>query len=184
MKNYTIAMTGMAAFFVIFGLSIFFESPALLYIASLIPIFVVPFLPDIRSNQYIKPGKNSRTFEVIQVCGNQESPTDTLVLFFPPDAIYWNRKILYISIDDIPRVSHLPNDDLTVTLTILKHDLRFNRKKKNQIGIYLPNLIERTRNLPYTIREVNRLIIRMEDIREQFMPANFAVSGKNVRINA
>jgi hypothetical protein len=170
-KNHMIFYSGLLLFLITFGLSVLFQSAILLYIASAMPMLVVPFLPDLQSSQFLKTRRN---VEIVRL--NEGDPaSETLVITFEPERIYWNRKYLYISLDKVESVSQLQSKEHTVAMTVLRHDLKF-QHKKNRIGIYLPNLIERLGAMPYTPNEVNRLVLRMDDVRDAIMPETMRVS--------
>lgn len=175
MRKNVITFTGIFLFLLTFALSIVLESPVILYIASGIPLCIVPFIPDIKSNQVIRPGKDKDHLKMVRLVGSDKSSSDLLIISFTPGYIQWNKKFLCFKLEDIPTVSSVSTDEYTAAVTVLKFDLRVEPKKGNRVGIYLPHLIERTTNLPYTINEVNRLTVCMEDIREHFIPNSISV---------
>jgi hypothetical protein len=170
-KNLIIFCSGLLLFLITFGMSVLFQSAILLYIASAMPMLVVPFLPDINSYQVLR---SQRHVEIVRL--NEGDPSsETLVITFDPARLYWNKKYVYIPLDKIEPVAELQSREYTVAMTVLRHDLSF-QHKKNRIGIYLPNLIERLKSMPYTPNEVNRLILRMDDVRDAIMPETMRVS--------
>lgn len=147
------------------------ESVYLLYAASVLPVVFVPFLPDFGSNQYIKPGKHQGQVETIRVVV-ESGASPLLLIRFQPGYVRWNKKMLYFSLNNLSAYPTLPiRSDLTVSLSVLKHDLRLHPRKKNWVGIRLGHLKERTRHMSYTLNEINRLVIRMEDVQELLPPA-------------
>ncbi|MDR6553761.1 hypothetical protein [Paenibacillus qinlingensis] len=144
-------------------LSIKSESTTYLYIASVCPLLVVPFLPDIRSNQYIKANGPVR---LITMESKDSGDSDFLVILFEPGYIKWNGGKLFFNLADNMKDVYVKPDPLAATLTVLKFDLLTHRRKKNWIGISLAQLQQRTEQLSYTTNEVNRLIIRISDIQE------------------
>jgi hypothetical protein len=94
-----------------------------------------------------------------------EDNAGLLVIEFKPGAVRWNKHLLYFQAEDIPTGSE-SNDEFTATLPVLKFDLKKHRLRKNWIGIRLSHLKERSASYSYTIDEVSRLVIHMEDIRE------------------
>lgn len=181
MKNKWIVLLGLAVFAAFFISSIVWESPLLLYIASAIPIFIVPFLPDLKTSQKLDPGR--RGVEIVKLAGGSGEP-EWLVVSFQPGTVYWNRKTLIIPYENAPTVRMVHADDYTAALTVLQYDLR--RKRKNgRIGVSLANLSERTAPMPFTIHEVNRLIIPLTDLDVTYKPASSsAVASPNVELQA
>lgn len=146
-------------------LSLMFQSTTYLYIASVCPLLVVPFLPDIRSNQYIKPKANGGV-RLISMENKDGGDSDFLVILFEPGYIKWNGGMLYFNLTDKMKDVYVKPDPFAATLTVLKYDLFTHRRKKNWVGISLSQLQQRTEQLSYTTNEVNRLIIRISDMQE------------------
>lgn len=165
--NKLLLAIGLILFLALFGASIWKQSPVLLYVASAIPIFIVPFLPDIRSSQKLHPSKQS--VQIVKLADTAGEEAEWLVVSFNPGTVYWNKKWLVIPTQGMSRVDEIYTDDYTASLTVLKYDLRTKKNRSGHISIYLPNLIERTANLRYTVDEVNRLVIRMDDL-DDLMP--------------
>lgn len=162
--NNVLLALGLLLFIGLFGASIWKQSPVLLYIASALPIFVVPFLPDIRTSQKLNSNKQSaQTVKLTDASGEE---ADWLVITFQPGTVYWNKKWLVIPTQGVTSVSEIHTDDYTVSLPVLKYDLRTKKKRNGQISIYLPNLLERTQSLSFTVDEVSRLMIRMDDLED------------------
>ncbi|MEF3302822.1 hypothetical protein [Paenibacillus sp. GYB003] len=182
MKNKWILLIGLLAFCAFFISSIVRESPLLLYIASSIPIFIVPFLPDLKTSQRLHPQRKG--VDIVKFGGSAGKP-DWLVVSFKPGTVYWTRKkTLVISYEDAPFVETVPTDDYTAALTVLKYDLRV-RPKSGRISVSLANLSERVAGLPYTVNEVNRLVIPLGDATE-LEPANppASVASRSVELQA
>lgn len=169
MKNIWFLLIGLMLFAAFFISSIVRESPLLLYIASAIPMFVVPFLPDIKTNQLLRPDR--RGVEIVKLADGTGA-AEWLVVSFKPGTVHWNRKLLLIPFQNAPTVRTIHTDEFTAALTVLKHDLRLRKGKRDTIGVRLALLAERTAGLPYTVHEVNRLIIPMADIEELTAPAS------------
>lgn len=173
--NKLLLALGLLLFFVLFGTSVWKQSPILLYIASAIPIFIVPFLPDIRTAQKLQPSKQS--VQIVKLTDASGEDAEWLVVSFNPGTIYWNKKWLVIPTEGMNPVNEIHTDDYTASLTVLKYDLRTRKNHAGKISIYLPNLIQRTNGLSYTVEDVNRLMIRMEDLQELMpLPAPTPVS--------
>lgn len=162
MKNKWLLLFSLIVFALFFISSIVRESPLLLYIASAIPIFVVFFIPDIKTSQRLKPNRNG--VEIVKLIGGSGEP-EWLIVTFKPGTIDWNRRQLSIPFRRAPAVESLPVDDYTAVLTVLPHDLRV-RPGSGRVGVSLANLSERTVGLPFTVHEVNRLVLTLADFTE------------------
>jgi hypothetical protein len=147
-------------------LAIKFESTAYLYIASIFPLVIVPFLPDIRSSQYIRTDKPGQHVRLIKLRRSEETPSDLLVIAFEPGFILWQKNMLYFKIEDAVTHAALLPEDYIVTMPVLKFDLKPHPRKKNWVGISLPQIIQRTQHLSFTTAEINRLVIFMKDLKE------------------
>lgn len=181
-KGYLLA--GLIIFAAFFGSSIFFESPLLLYIASAIPIFIVPFLPDIRTSQRLKP--EQKGVEIVKLISGDGGP-EWLVVSFRPGTVNWSRRTLIVPFEQAPTVESVPTDDYTAALTVLQYDLRVRKGRHGRFGILLSNLSERTAGMPFTVNEVNRLLIPLNDIAESMpvpMPSSAAVTSHSVELQA
>lgn len=153
--------------FVIFiVLAIVFESIDYLYAASLLPIFIVVFLPDIRSGQYLKAAKHGNRVRLIKLQGNEAAPDDLFIIAFEPGYVNWQRSILYFDIADAVTYAELQPESYTASMAILKYDLKLHPSKNNWIGVSLNQVVQRTKQLSYTTNEINRLVIQMQDIHE------------------
>ncbi len=160
--NRTLLILSLILFAIMFGASVWQESPILLYIASAIPIFIVPFLPDIPTSQKLSTGKQS--VEIIKRADASGEEAEWLVVSFQPGTIQWNRKWLVIPTEGVSVGSPNHTDDYTASLTVLKYDLKDRKNRNGTISINLPNLIQRMSGLSFTVEEANRLMIRMEDL--------------------
>ncbi|WNR43691.1 hypothetical protein [Paenibacillus roseipurpureus] len=166
MKSKLIGLLATSLLFLTFiVLSLSFQSTIYLYIASVFPLLIVPFLPDIRSNQYIKP-KSSGAVRLLTMENKDGGDSDFLVILFEPGYVKWNGGMLFFNLADKMKDVYVKPDPYAATLTVLKYDLLKHRSKKNWIGISLAQLQERSEQLSYTTNEVNRLIIRITDIQE------------------
>ncbi|MDF2669148.1 MAG: hypothetical protein K0R67_1454, partial [Paenibacillus sp.] len=92
--NRILLIVSLVIFAVLFGASVLRESPVLLYIASAIPIFIVPFLPDIPTSQKLHSGKQST--EIIKRSDPSGEEAEWLVVTFQPGTIQWNRRWLIV----------------------------------------------------------------------------------------
>jgi hypothetical protein len=147
-------------------LSLLFQSTTYLYIASVGPLLIVPFLPDIRSNQFIKPNRANGAVRLIKMEGDEGTDSDLFVILFEPGYVKWKRGKLFFNLDDIMKDVYVKPDPYAATMTVLKYDLFIQPRKKNWVGISLTQLEQRTAQLSYTTDEINRLVIRMSDLNE------------------
>ncbi|NOV00111.1 hypothetical protein [Paenibacillus planticolens] len=159
-------ITSSLLFLTFIVLSLVFESTTYLYIASVCPLLIVPFLPDIRSVQYIKPNQAKGAVRLITMENKDNSDSDFLVILFEQGFVRWNARRIYFNLDDIMKDVYVKPDPFAATMTVLKYDLFPHRSKKNWVGISLPQLEQRIGQLSYTTNEINRLVIQMSDVNE------------------
>ncbi len=175
-------ITSLLLFLTFIVLSLMFQSTIYLYIASVCPLLIVPFLPDIRSNQFIKPNQAKGAVKLITMENKDKADSDFLVILFEPGYVRWKRGKLFFNMEDIMKDVYIKPDPLAATMTVLKYDLFLHRRKKNWIGISLTQLEQRTEHLSYTTNEINRLVIRMSDVNELLQrPVNQpAAAGQSI----
>ncbi|MGG1556114.1 hypothetical protein [Paenibacillus ferrarius] len=163
-------MFGLLASFLLFVifivLSLVYQSTIYLYIASALPIAIVPFLPDIRTDHFVKANRTDGKVRLIAMENKNGSDTDFLVLLVEPGYLRWNRGRLYFNLADVMQDVYIKPDPMAATITVLKYDLQLHHRKKNWIGISLPQLAQRTEQLSYTTNEINRLLISVSDLQE------------------
>jgi hypothetical protein len=167
MKRSTYGLIISVLLFLIFiVLAIKLESTAYLYLASVLPLVIVPFLPDIRSSQYIRTDKPNQPVRLIKLRSSDESTGALFVIAFAPGYVNWHKNQLYFNFEDaVTYAALLPEDDI-VTMSVLKYDLKRHPRKKNWVGISLPQLKQRMKQLSYTTKEINRIVIQMKDLNE------------------
>lgn len=167
--------------FVIFiVLAIVFQSTNYLYTASILPLVIVPFLPDIKAGQFVDPAKSGNQVRLIRLQGNEPSASDLLVIAFEQGFVDWRRKTLYFRLEDAVPYASLQPEPYTVSIAVLGYDLKKHPRKKNWIGVSLQNIAGRTKHLSYTTNEINRLVIQLQDIRDlQQPPASRHTSAGN-----
>ncbi|WP_248929971.1 hypothetical protein [Paenibacillus hamazuiensis] len=166
-SNRIFLLLSVCLFALLIGLAVYKESSYFLYAASAIPLLIVPFLPDIKTNQYIKKGNSQPDVWLARTA--DESGPDRIVIGFEPGFIAWNKRRLYFCTDDIPAESgsaKAPSRDITASLSVLKFDLVPHPKKAGWVGIELANLAQRTQGMSYTVDDINRLILSAEDVEE------------------
>jgi hypothetical protein len=169
MKKTTIALLVASGLFVVLlGAAIYYQSSNFLYAASAVPILIVIFIPDIKSSQYIKPGRSNRVS--LSKSGGADGP-ELLAITFEPGYVNWRKRIVYFAVADaFDAPTDGTNDaaapDIIASLRVLKYDLLPARNNNRWIGIQLDNLKERSTSLAFSLDTVNRLAIPMDDIRE------------------
>ncbi|MDU0203907.1 MULTISPECIES: hypothetical protein [Paenibacillus] len=175
-------ITSSILFLTFIVLSLVFQSTTYLYIASVGPLLIVPFLPDIRSGQYIKPNQAKGAVRLITMENKDKSGSDFLVILFEQGFVKWDRRQLYFNLDDVMKDVYIKPDPFAATMTVLKYDLSLHRKKKNWIGISLPQLQQRMSQLSYTTNEINRIVIQLSDVNEllQKTVSQPAAAGRSV----
>src|SRR5690348_1670027 len=99
-KNIFAFLTAFVLFIVLLGLAVAYQSSRFLYAASAVPVLIVPFLPDIRTKQYLKPGKRGYPVNIFKTAG--EADAELLVIEFKPGAVRWNKHLLYFQAEDVP----------------------------------------------------------------------------------
>jgi hypothetical protein len=178
MKKKTLVwlLLGSLAFILLIILAVILQSAYLLYAASVVPLLIVPFLPDFRSNQWVKPWKTKNVEIYRNVTGEGTDP-DFVVIRFKPGAIKWRKNILYFPYAGLPVeiIAFGVKENLT-SITALKHDLVLHPRKKQWIGIRLTHLVERCSGLPYTLKDLNCVNIHWNDIIELLPPENISHS--------
>jgi hypothetical protein len=169
-------------FLIFILLAFMFQSTKYLYVASFFPLVIVPFLPDIRSNQYIRSDKDNAHVHLFKIQGQEASSSDLFVIVFEPGYINWRKKTIYFNSEEASVCTSLRQDPYTAAMPVLKYDLTRHPRKKNQVGISLPNLIQRTSQLSYTTEEINRFVIRMEDLNELIGRSSSRKSSVNTSV--
>jgi hypothetical protein len=180
MKKNTIALLIASALFVVLlGAAIFYQSSNFLYAASAVPILIVIFIPDIKSRQYIKPGRSKQVS--LFKSGGADGP-ELLSISFELGYLNWKKKVVYFaaaSAFDAPTEANaesVASSDIAASLSVLKYDLISSRHRNKWIGIKLDNLRQRSTSLNFSVDAVNRLVIHMDDIRE-YMDVNLVPSA-------
>jgi len=175
-KSICSAFAGILIFAVLIGLAFRYQSAYFLYAASIVPLVTVPFLPDIRTAQYLRAGKRSPSLRFYRTGEAAGTDPGLIIVEFAPGDILWNKHTVYFSLQDIAEArADSAEKKVAATLSVLKYDLVRHRRRKGWVGVRLAPLKERTAGLSFTLREVNRLAIRIEDIRELARPKTPAV---------
>lgn len=173
-RNGLIAWGGVIVFLLLIALAIVFESAYTLYVASILPIIVVPFIPDIPANQWLTTSNKKSGFRIYRTTPNAGDLSGLVVIECNKGAIRWKRNKLYFSMEGLP-VEHLDESSRATTLPVLAYDLLPHRRRKNSYGINLQYLCQRMATLAIEPNQVTRLIIRMEDL--QHFQQTKSVSG-------
>jgi hypothetical protein len=181
MRSRWLLWTSIVIFITFFVGSIWKQSPLLLYIASAMPIFVVLFMPDIRGVQKLK--LHQKGVDIVKLAGAAGEP-EWLVVSFRPGTIYWHRKTLHIPLESVETVQTVNSDEYTAALTVLSYDV-LPRKKSGYIRIALGHLAARTAGMPFTVNEVNRLLIPLVDVAQaDTTEAPTAVASQQMKLHA
>lgn len=160
-KRKKLWLSGIALLFIgLLLLAVILESEHFIYIASMLPIFMVLLLPDIRQDQYVRAkGTND-----IQLYQQQIGEEPMLMIAFQPGSIRWNNRRLYFRFEEMASAPLIPRTPSTASLAVLPYDLVPHPKKPGWMGIELRQLVERTSGLPYSTEEIARMTIRVSDL--------------------
>lgn len=137
------------------------ESPFFYYAASGVPMLLVPFLPNLRVKQIVP--LQDKHVKVVRMAGS-EADGDLLVVSFTPGYIRWGKTVLYIPIRNIPVETHAGDWESIVALKVSRSDLTARRPRRDCIAISLASMKEKTKGKSFSLRDVNRLIVRMQDV--------------------
>jgi hypothetical protein len=162
--NLKIFVLGLLIIVVCLALAFLLQSAYMLFAASIIPFLIAPFFPDLRTNQMINP--NSKSIQVYGVAGSNTAEPTYIVIEFKPGQIHWSQRLIYFSVDHIAVAKPGDYTNQAAALPVLRYDLVLRRGKKRWIGIYLRHLVERSSSFSFTINEVNRLVITMQDVKD------------------
>jgi hypothetical protein len=168
-------------FALLLGLSVYFESTKLIFVASAFPILIVAFLPDIKTSQYIRLSKSGQDVTITRT----PAESGLIVISFSNRSLSWKKRTLYFHIEDIrnaPIVQAAP-EEAAASIPVLKFDLLTHSRRKAWIGIQLNNLAERTEGMSFTTDEVNRLVLQLSDV-EQLMPLSAPAAAAQNSIQA
>ncbi|MCR8644949.1 hypothetical protein NV379_20045 [Paenibacillus sp. N1-5-1-14] len=164
-KNYIWLYVSIVAFIALCGLAFVFQSIYFIYAASAVPIIIVLFMPDMNGVQWIKPDKSKNNVLIYKVQSGDPSEADRVIISFEPGFVKWNKRHLYFSLDRIPSLPQAQAEEFITNLSVLASDLHMHKRKSGFVGITIPNLIERSKSMPFTTNEVNRFTIRLSDLQ-------------------
>jgi hypothetical protein len=160
-------LIGLLCIAICISLAYFLQSAYLLYAASILPFFILPFLPDLKTDQKIMPFHKDKSIQVYGVTSSDQSP-QYVVIEFKPGRIQWSKKTLYFSADHVAIAPTRSLKQDAVALPVLKYDLIIKKGKYRWVGIQLNHLIERSNTFPFRLKEVNRLVVSIQDIKDLF----------------
>jgi hypothetical protein len=165
-KHLWIFFTGIFIFFLLLGFSLLTQSAYLIYAASVVPLLTVPFIPDIRSNQWLKPSTRDENLLIYKLAEGEETEAEQIIIEFKPGTVNWKRHMLYIKLDNLTTLQQTSSISDAATVPILQYDLIAHPRKMHWFGIQLENVVERISSFSFTTKEVNRFTIRIQDIQE------------------
>jgi hypothetical protein len=163
-KYFAIGLLGIVICLV---LAYILQSAYLLFAASVLPLIILPYLPDIRSNQKIDPLTKNKSIQVYGVTSNENQPS-YVVIEFNPGKVLWSKQILYFSADHVAIAPTIVLKQSAIALPINKNDLVIKKGKYRWVGIKLMHMSERSNSFSYKLNQVNRLVISIQDIKELF----------------
>lgn len=162
---------GILAIAICLGVAFAIQSAYLLFVASLLPLIILPFLPDIRSNQQIEPLAKNKAIQVYGVTSD-ENQASYVVIEFKPGKVLWNKTTLFFSADHVAVAPLAGLKQNAIALPIYKNDLVIKKGKYRWVGIKLKSMTERSKNFSFKLNQVNRLVISIQDIKELFNEAS------------
>jgi hypothetical protein len=161
---------GVLSIAICLGLAFAIQSAYLLFAASVLPLIILPFLPDIRSNQQIDPLTKNKSIQVYGVTSDENQPS-YVVIEFKPGKVLWSKQILYFSADHVAITPTAGLKSNAIALPIYKNDLVIKKSKYRWVGIKLKHMTERSNSFSFKLNQVNRLVISIQDIKELFKEA-------------
>lgn len=162
-KSSLALIAGLILFTGLITSAILLQSAYLLYAATGIPIMLVPFIPDVKTSQTVKPGHPSSRMRIYRT--DNEAGEGFIILESLQGGIPWNRKRIYFPVAGLPSAAPSAYPAGTAGVPVLQYDLIPHRRKEGYYGIEMANVAARFRTLSYPPDEVTRLVIRMEDLR-------------------
>lgn len=185
-SSLTYFILGLLAIAICLLLAYVLQSAYLLFAASVLPLLILPYLPDFSSNQQIEPSKPNKLLQVYGVTSEDNQPT-YVVIDFKPGKVHWNKKILYFSADHVALEAITGLRQSAIALPIYKSDLVIKKGKHRWVGIKLKNMSARSNSFSFSLNKVNRLVIPIKDIKELFIeaaPANKRTINKARELQA
>jgi hypothetical protein len=143
------------------------QSANLLFAASVLPLIILPFLPDLRSNQKIDPSSKNKSVQVYGITSDNNQP-NYVVIEFKPGKVHWSKQVLYFSADHVAIAPTASLKQNAIALPIHKHDLMIKKGKYRWVGIKLKHMVERSNSHSLKLNQVNRLVINIQDIKDIF----------------
>ncbi len=94
------------------------------------------------------------------------------------------KKLLYVSVEDIPAFDKLVSEDKTISIPVLQHDLVPHPRRRNFFGILLDQVKARTAGQSYPVDKVSRFTIRMVDLQQFIGPSAPFIPSQNKGMQA
>jgi hypothetical protein len=163
-KYFTIGLLCIAICLV---LAFVMQSANLLFAASVLPLVILPFLPDLRSSQKIDPLSKNKSVQVYGITSDTNHP-NYVVIEFKPGKVHWSKQMLYFSADHVAIAPTASLKQNAIALPIHKHDLVIKKGKYRWVGIRLKHMKERSNSHSLKLNQVNRLVINIQDIKDLF----------------
>jgi hypothetical protein len=157
-------------FGLLIALAVYKQSAYILFAASLLPIVIVPLLPDIRTNQKANPAKNKR-FRIYTTTVEDGTSPDFVVVEFIPGSVQWNKHLLYFPVERLPSEGKGRSLEDGISIPVLGYDLVRHPRRKNWAGIRLKHLVQRNAGFSFTLKEVSRLVIPYSEIQSIVNPS-------------
>ncbi|WP_135553007.1 hypothetical protein [Paenibacillus cymbidii] len=165
-RNLLIALGGLLLFGLLLVIAWYVQSAYFIYAASAVPIFIVPFLPDLRSRQTLRVSAKDDSVRMFVMDPEGQTKPEFLVIRFIPGVINWHKGIVYFTLNELPTETLPSYRPEGAPVSVLKHDLIAPRRKTNRYGIRLQQIVERTAGLSFTTKEIDRFVIRIADLQE------------------
>ncbi|QGQ98108.1 hypothetical protein EHS13_26080 [Paenibacillus psychroresistens] len=147
------------------------QSAYLLFAACVLPLLILPYMPDIRTNQEINPLSKNKSIQVYGITSG-ENQASYVVIEFKPGRIIWSKHALYFSADHVAMAPTSSLKSNAIALPIYKSDLIIKKGKHRWVGIKLKGMTERSSKFSFKLKQVNRLVVSIQDIKELFKEAS------------
>jgi hypothetical protein len=170
-SNLKYFILGLLAIIICLALAYVLQSAYLLFAASVLPLLILPYLPDFSSNQQIEPLSPNKSLQVYGVTSEENQPS-YVVIEFKPGKVLWNKQTLYFSADHVAIAPTAGLKKNAIALPIYKSDLVIKKGKYRWVGINLKHMTERSNSFSFSLNKVNRLVISIQDIKELFKEAS------------
>lgn len=140
------------------------QSWVLLYIASALPVILVPLMPDIPRKQVIRRTGGKEQYAIRRQSGGHDD-AGVLHIGFRPGSVNWNKTWLCVPLELIRNAEpYAGAAEEAVTLPVSAGDCRVTGGRRPMLRISLPSLSARAQALNYKTREVERLTLRLDEL--------------------